>query len=91
MNRVELEAFVAERTGIEKRDVAKVLGATLDVISQTLANGDPVRLVGFMTLRVSDRPARKGKNPKTGETIDIEASRKIAFSAGKDLKRAVNG
>jgi len=90
MNRVELEAFVAERTGIKKNDVAKVLDATLDIVTKALSDGDTVRLVGFMTLNVKDRAARVGKNPKTGETIPIAASRKVAFRAGKDLTKAVN-
>lgn len=91
MNRVELEAYVAERTGIKKHVVADVLDATLDIVTKALREGDTVRLVGFMTLNVKDRAARVGKNPKTGETIPIPASRKVTFRAGKDLAKAVNG
>jgi len=91
MNRVELEAFVAERTGIKKAVVSEVLDSTLEVIAKALGEGDTVRLVGFMTLHVKDRAARVGKNPKTGATIPIPASRKVAFRAGSELTKAVNG
>jgi nucleoid DNA-binding protein len=91
MNRVELEAAVAERTGHPKKVVTDVVGSVLAAVTESLAKGDSVRLVGFATLAVKDRAERAGKNPKTGEAIVIPASRKVAFRAGKDLKTAVAG
>jgi len=90
MNRIELEAAIAERTNVNKKVVTEILQAFMDISTETLAHGEAVRLTGFGTLTVKERAARKGKNPKTGESIDIPASRKVSLSAGKSLIAAVN-
>jgi len=90
MNKIELEAAVSEKAGVNKKVVADVLAAQLAIITDTLANGESVKLTGFATLGVKDRKARVGKNPKTGESINIPASRKVTVKAGKDLLAAIN-
>lgn len=90
MNKIELEAAVAEKAGVNKKIVADVLAAQIEIITETLANGEPVRLTGFATLGIRNREARLGKNPKTGETINIPASRKVTIRPGKDLVAAIN-
>jgi DNA-binding protein HU-beta len=90
MNRVLLEAAIAEKTGKTKKDVAAVIGAFTDVVTATLSNGEEVRLTGFGSFSVRQRKARNGKNPKTGEAISIPASSKPGFKAGKLLVDAVN-
>jgi|HigsolmetaAR201D_1030396.scaffolds.fasta_scaffold01523_1 Bacterial nucleoid DNA-binding protein len=91
MNRVELEAYVAEKTEVDKDTVAKVLDGIIEVVTEALANGDDVRIVRFLSLGVKERAARVGKNPKTGEAIMIPASRRVALRIGKPLARAING
>lgn len=91
MNKTEIEAQIAESTGINKKTVAEILQSFQDVTTQSLNRGEPVRLTGFATFIVKDRPARQGKNPKTGEAISIAASRKVTLRAGKDLNAALNG
>lgn len=90
MNRIELEAAVAERTGISRFHVTDVTEAILATISEALARGEPVRITGFATFSVKDRAERLGKNPKTGETIRIKSSRKVSLRPGKDLSATVN-
>lgn len=90
MNKTELIAAVAEKAEISKKDAEKVLKAFTDVVSDELALGEKVQLVGFGTFEVSERAAREGRNPKTGETMMIEASKTPKFKAGKALKDYVN-
>ena len=90
MTKTELIALVAEKTDLSKKDAERAVVATFDAITETLASGDKVALVGFGTFEVKDRAARKGHNPKTKEPIDIPASKSPAFKSGKALKEAVS-
>ena len=90
MNRVELIAAVAEAANLSKKDTEAALKAFTDVVAEELKNGGKVPLVGFGTFEVGERAAREGRNPKTGETMTIEASKAPKFKAGKALKDAVN-
>ena len=90
MNKNDLVAAVAEKTTAPKAEAEKLIDATLDVITNTLKNGDEVRLVGFGTFVVTKRKAGTGRNPRTGEEIKIPASKQPKFRAGKQLKDAVN-
>jgi DNA-binding protein HU-beta len=90
MNKNDLVAAVAETSGLNKADAAKAVDTALDTITAALKGGDEVRLVGFGTFSVSARAASEGRNPRTGETIKIPASKRPKFSAGKALKDAVN-
>ena len=90
MNKSELTAALAEATGFSKKDSEKALNAVIDVISAELVKGGKVQVVGFGTFEVKSRPARKARNPRTGEEIEIGASKAPAFKAGKTLKDAVN-
>ncbi len=90
MNKSELAEAVAEAAGLSKADGARALDAVIDSITNTLKSGDTVSLVGFGTFQVKQRNARTGRNPRTGETIQIAASKVPSFKAGKGLKDAVN-
>lgn len=90
MNKTDLVAAIAERTELSKKDAEKAVKAFTDVISEELANGGKIQLVGFGTFEVSERPAREGRNPQTGETMPIAASKAPKFKAGKALKDVVN-
>ena len=89
MNKTELIAAVAEKSGFSKKDCEKVVNATFDAIADNLAQDTRIQLVGFGTFEVRERPARMGRNPKTGEEIEIAASRTPQFKPGKTLKDAV--
>jgi DNA-binding protein HU-beta len=89
MNKTDLIQAVVEKTGLTKKDSTKALEAVIDAISESLAKGDKVQLVGFGTFEVRSRQAREGRNPSTGEAIKIEASKVPAFKAGKALKDKV--
>ena len=89
MNKTELIAEVALKAGLSKKDAEKALNATIDVITEALAGGDKVQLVGFGGFEVKSREARMGRNPKTKEAIEIPASIVPVFKAGKALKDAV--
>ena len=89
MTKVELIASVAAEAGMSKKDAEKAVNAALAAITEELKNGGKVSLVGFGTFEVRDRAAREGKNPATGETIKIDATKVPAFKAGKALKDAV--
>lgn len=91
MNKNDLIAKVAEAADLSKADAGKAVDAVFDSISGALAGGGEVRLVGFGTFAVAQRAATKGRNPRTGEEIDIPASKQPKFKAGKGLKDAVNG
>ena len=90
MNKTELIAAIAEKAEISKKDSEKALKAFVDVVTEQLKNDDKVQLVGFGTFEVSKRAAREGRNPQTGETMKIEASKAPKFKAGKALKDLVN-
>lgn len=90
MNKADLVAKVAEATELTKKDAAKAVEATLEAISEALANDDKVQLIGFGNFEVRERAARKGRNPQTGVEIEIPASKVPAFKPGKALKDAVN-
>jgi len=90
MNKAELIEAVAEKADLSKADATRAVDALLGAVTEALKNGDQVSLVGFGTFEVRERAARNGRNPKTGETIRIAASKAPAFKAGKALKDAVN-
>ena len=90
MNKNDLVASVADAADISKADAAKAVDATFDAVAAELSGGGEVRLVGFGTFSVADRRASTGRNPRTGETIQIPASKQPKFKAGKALKDAVN-
>ena len=90
MNKTELVAAVAEKAEISKKDSEKALKAFVDVVAEQLKAGDKVQLVGFGTFEVSERAAREGRNPQTGETMTIAACKAPKFKAGKALKDAIN-
>ena len=91
MNRKELADALATKTGNSKADADRSIAALIDIITANLKKGDNVALVGFGTFEVRKRAARNGRNPATGETIKIKASKQPAFKAGATLKAAVNG
>jgi DNA-binding protein HU-beta len=90
MNKSELIDAVSGQTGVAKTDAARAVDAVFDAIGGALKSGDSVALVGFGTFAVKSRAARAGRNPRTGETIEIAASNMPVFKAGKALKDAVN-
>lgn len=90
MNKAELVEAVVEKTSVSKKDADAVIKATFDAISEAMANGDKVSLIGFGNFEVRERNARTGKNPRTGEAIEIAACKVPSFKAGKALKDAVN-
>jgi DNA-binding protein HU-beta len=89
VNKTELINSVAEAAGLTKKDATKAVEAVFDTIQSTLAKGEKVQLIGFGNFEVRERAARKGRNPQSGEEIDIAASKVPAFKAGKALKDAV--
>ena len=90
MNKTELVASMAEQTNLSKKDAEAALKAFIDVVSEELKKGEKVQLVGFGTFEVSERAAREGRNPQTGETMEIKASKTPKFKAGKALKDMMN-
>ena len=90
MNKQELVSAIIEKTQATKVATEQHLAATLEAISDALANGDSITLIGFGTFKVTERKARKGRNPKTGEEIKIAASKSPTFKTGKTLKEKVN-
>lgn len=89
MNKTELVNAVAAEAGLSKKDADKAVAAVFDSIKGALANGDKVQLIGFGTFEVRERAAKEGRNPRTGETLKIAASKVPAFKAGAALKDAV--
>ncbi len=89
MNKTELIAQVAEKTGLSKKDTESIINAAVDTIAVTMAQGDKVQLSGFGIFEVKDRQARVGRNPKTKEAIEIPASRQPVFKPSKALKDIV--
>lgn len=90
MNKTELIAAVENKTGLEKKQAEAAVKAFTDVVAEELKKGEKVQIVGFGTFEVSERAAREGRNPHTGETMKIAASKAPRFKAGKALKDAVN-
>ena len=90
MNKSELVDAVSNQSGLAKADAARAVDAVFDAISAALKSGDSVALVGFGTFAVKARAARTGRNPRTGEPLNIAASKMPVFRAGKALKDAVN-
>ena len=90
MNKTELIEAVANDTGLAKSDTTRAIESVMDNITATLKSGEKVTLVGFGTFAPTERAARKGRNPRTGETIKIKASRGAKFTAGKELKSSLN-
>ena len=91
MNKNDLVAAVSSDTGLSKADAAKAVDGVFNTVAGALRNGDDVRLVGFGTFSVVNRKASVGRNPRTGATIQIPASKQPKFKAGKGLKQSVNG
>ena len=91
MNKSDLIAAVAAKTGETKKSAEASINAVVDVIAETLAKGDKFQLVGFGSFEVRARAARKGRNPQTGKEMKIAAKKAPVFKAGKALKDAVNG
>ena len=90
MNKSELVAAMAAKTELSKKDSEKALKAFIDVVTEQLKKGDKVQLVGFGTFEVAKRAAREGRNPQTGKSMKIAASKAPKFKAGKALKEEVN-
>jgi DNA-binding protein HU-beta len=91
IGKTELQQQVAEEAGLNKAQAARAVDAVLESISNALANGEEVRLTGFGNFRVTNTAARTGRNPRTGESINIAAGKRPAFSPGSRLKQAVSG
>ena len=90
MTKAELISAVAEQSGFSKKDSEKALNAVVSAITDALVKGDKVQIVGFGTFEVSERAAREGRNPQTGATMKIAATKAPKFKAGKALKDLVN-
>ncbi len=90
MNKTELIAAIAEKTGLSKKDSEAAVSAVVDTITEALKAEDKVQLVGFGSFEVKKRAARTGHNPQTGETIEIAAAKLPVFKAGKALKDAID-
>ncbi|MBC6439462.1 MAG: HU family DNA-binding protein [Rhodospirillales bacterium] len=90
MNKNDIVAIVADSADLSKSEAARAVDAVFDSISGSLAKGTEVRIVGFGTFSVAHRAASQGRNPRTGETINIPASKQPKFKAGKALKDSVN-
>lgn len=89
MNKTELVNAVADKTELSKKDAGQAVDAVFETITETLGQGEKVQLIGFGNFEVRERAARKGRNPQTGEEIQIPASKVPAFKAGKALKDSV--
>ena len=90
MNKAELVAAIAQETQLSKKDAEAAVKAFIDVVAGELKKGEKVQLVGFGTFEVSERAAREGRNPQTGEVMTIAASKAPKFKAGKALKDMIN-
>ncbi len=89
MNKTELISAVKEKTGLTGKDAEAAVKAVFDSVSEALAKGDKVQLIGFGTFEVRERAAKEARNPRTGETIKVDATKVPAFKAGQALKNAV--
>ena len=90
MNKTELVAAIAAKAELSKKDAEKALKAFTEVVAEELKKGEKIQLVGFGTFEVAERAAREGRNPITGETIKIAASKAPKFKAGSQLKESIN-
>ena len=90
MKKVELVEAVAEKAGLTKADATRAIDAFCETVTETLAKGDKIPLVGFGTFSVSKRAAREGRNPRTGEAVTIPARTAVSIKAGAKLKDALN-
>ena len=90
MNKAELTAAIVKKTGFTKKDAEKAIVALTEVITESLAAGEKVQIVGFGGFEVRERPGRVARNPRTGEEITIEASKTASFKVGKALKDSLN-
>ena len=90
MKKSEMISVIAEKTGVSKSEAEKVFNATFDMFKEELAKGEKVSVVGFGTFKISERAAREGRNPLTGEKLQIAASKSVSFKAGTELKKVVN-
>ena len=90
MNKTEMIKAIAGKTGFTQKDVAAVVDAMVDAVVETVASGEDVKIAGFGTFSVTERAARTGRNPQTGETIQIAASKSPKFKVAKAFKDAVN-
>ena len=90
MNKNDLISAVADSSGLSKSDAASSVEGVFDAITKALSSGDEVRLVGFGTFSVAKRKASTGRNPRTGETVDVPAKRVPYFKPGKDMRRRLN-
>lgn len=90
MNKAELVAAMAEKSELTKKDAEKALKAFEEAVTEELANGGKIQIVGFLSFEVSERKEREGRNPRTNETMIIPASKTVKFKVGKALKDAVN-
>lgn len=89
MNKADLINALAAKNAISKKDAEKAVNAVLELVAEALKNGEKVQIMGFGSFEVKTRAARTGKNPATGETIKIAASKAVVFKAGKALKDSV--
>jgi len=90
MNKTQLAEVVALKTGLKKKEAEAAVNAMTEAVAEALKAGDKVQLIGFGTFDVKESAAREGRNPRTGETIKIAASKRPVFSAGSALKNALN-
>ncbi|MDY5580232.1 HU family DNA-binding protein [Porcincola intestinalis] len=90
MNKQELIAAIAEKADLERDDAKKALNAFIEVVGDELKKGEKIQIIGFGTFEVSERAAREGRNPQTGEAMEIKASKNPKFKAGKALKDSLN-
>ncbi len=90
-NKADLIDGVATKSGLTKKDATAAVEALFEVVTETLAEGERVQVIGFGSFEVRERAARKGRNPQTGEEIEIPATKVPAFKAGKGLKDSVKG
>ncbi len=90
MTKANIIDAVATKTGLKKKDSEAAVNAAIEAVVAALKAGDKVQLIGFGTFDVKTRAARTGRNPRTGETLQIAASKNVGFSAGKALKDAIN-
>ena len=90
MNKNELISAVATKSGLNKGDAATAIDAVFASITDGLKTGEEIRLIGFGTFYINNRAATKGRNPRTGEPMDIKASKQVKFRVGKNLKESVN-
>ena len=91
MNKSQFAEAIADKSGLSKRDAQKALDGFQDALLEAMQNGEKVSLTGFGTFEVRERAARTGRNPQTGETMEVAASKNAAFKPGKSFKDALNG